>query len=149
MEFSLAIGWLVEHIGIPVGSAYRQPRRKDGGVDIVAWRPFEDGRPGVPILLVQATVQSDVISKARDVDLRMWSGWLGTDIDPLVVLAIPGSVSKGEAWNEISRHCLLLDRTRLVDLAPEVLLTEFSQAEELVDLVRTQTRDWFINSGAK
>lgn len=118
MEFSPAVSWLADRIGIPVGSAYRQPRRKDGGVDIVVWRAFGDGRPGVPIVLVQATVQTDVLSKARDIDRRLWAGWLATDIDPTVALAIPGTVTNTEVWNEISRNSLLLDRIRLANLAP-------------------------------
>ena len=50
-EFDLAIRWLADKIGVEVGRGYRQPRRKDGGVDVVAWRPFGDGRSGFPVLL--------------------------------------------------------------------------------------------------
>lgn len=117
-EFSPAISWLADQIGIPVGTAYRQPRRKDGGVDIVLWRPFEDRRPGVPLMLVQATVQVDVLPKARDVDRRLWAGWLATDMEPEAVLAIPGTIASAEVWNEISRNTLLMDRMRLVSTGP-------------------------------
>ena len=116
-EFPRAVSWLAELIGIPVGTAYRQPRRKDGGVDVVVWRPMPDGRPGVPLMLVQATIQMDVQAKARDVDRRMWSGWLASDAEPIVVLAIPGTLTSLEDWNEVSRNSLLLDRVRLAELA--------------------------------
>lgn len=123
MEFSRAIAWLAERIGIPVGAAYRQPRRKDGGVDIVVWRSFGDNRPGVPLMLVQATVQVDVVSKSRDVNRRLWAGWLATDVDPMVALAIPGTVTNAEHWNEISQNSLLLDRIRLTSLAGDDVST--------------------------
>jgi hypothetical protein len=70
-------------------------------------------------MLVQATVQTDVVAKARDVDRRVWSGWLAMDIEPLVALAIPGNLNRTEDWNEVSINSLLLDRVRLCDLAPE------------------------------
>jgi hypothetical protein len=117
LEFAPAVSWLATQIGVPVGTAYRPPRRKDGGVDIFVWRDFGDGRPGIPLMLVQATVQLDVLSKTRDVDKRLWSGWLSMDTDPLVALAIPGTLNNTELWNEISCNSLLLDRLRLSTLS--------------------------------
>lgn len=117
MEFSPAVTWLANRIGLSVGNSYRPPRRKDGGVDIFVWRNFGDNKPGIPLMLVQATVQLDVLSKTRDVDRRIWSSWLSIDADPLVALAIPGTLSNTEVWNEISCNSLLLDRLRLTKLA--------------------------------
>ena len=121
-EFPQAISWLAEQMQLSLGTAYRQPRRKDGGVDVVVWRSFPDRKAGIPVMLVQVTLQQDFVSKARDIDRRIWSGWLAMDTDPLVALAIPGTVSGTEAWNEVSRNCLLLDRLRLTDLADSVPL---------------------------
>lgn len=45
VEFPEAVRWLAGLMGVPVGSAYRPPVNKDGGVDVVAWRPFPDGSP--------------------------------------------------------------------------------------------------------
>jgi hypothetical protein len=145
-EFSPAIGWLAALIGIPVGSAYRQPRRKDGGVDVVVWRTFADGRPGVPLMLVQATVQADISAKARDVDRRMWSGWLATDVEPLVALAVPGSLNNTEVWNEISRNSLLLDRIRLTSMAPEINGTTADAVGIIIHDTHTVVRE-FIERG--
>lgn len=124
IEFGAAIAWLASKIGIPVGSGYRQPRRKDGGVDVVAWRPFQDGRSGFPVLLVQCTLQSDIIAKARDIDVRLWSSWLAMDFEPLTALAIPQTVPRGVVWDEIALHGMVLERLRLTELLKE--------AEELV-----------------
>lgn len=119
-EFPRAIGWLAEKIGIRTGVGYRQPRRRDGGVDIVTWRSFGDGKPGVPILLVQVTVQTDFIAKSRDIDRRMWASWLAMDMEPLVALAVPHIIPDIEEWNEVAVNSLLLDRLRLAAMLPSV-----------------------------
>lgn len=36
---------------------FRLPTYSDGGVDVVAWQDFRDGRAGFPVLLAQCTVQ--------------------------------------------------------------------------------------------
>lgn len=118
-RFHQAIEWLAEKMGIEAGSGFKDPRRKDGGVDVVAWRPFPDGRSGFPLYLVQCTMQRQLFSKARDIDLRLWSGWLRFDVDPMTVLAVPGTISKGEEWDEIAVRSMILDRIRLTGLLPD------------------------------
>lgn len=115
-EFDLAIVWLAKRMGLPIGSGYRPPRRKDGGVDVVAWRPFPDGKSGFPIVLIQCTLQTDITNKAADVDKRLWSSWLVLDVDPVTALAVPEVVPSGEQWNEITLQSMLLDRIRLTGL---------------------------------
>lgn len=114
-EFHLAIDWLAEKLGLKLGSAFRPPRRKDGGVDVVAWKPFKDRRSGFPIYLVQCTLQKDYVPKSRDIDLRIWAGWLDMDRDPVTILAIPRTISPGEAWNEVTANSIIFERLRLVD----------------------------------
>jgi hypothetical protein len=124
-EFDLAITWLAGKTGLRAGSGYRQPRRKDGGVDVVAWKPFPDGRPGLPVYLIQCTLQSNLLEKSLDIDTRIWSTWLTLDADPTTVLAIPGTIGRIEVWNEIALRCLILDRLRLAGL---IDLTEAEDA---------------------
>jgi hypothetical protein len=123
-EFPDAVRWLASQMGLRVGSSYRSPRRQDGGVDVVGWRPFGDGQPGFPILLVQCTLERDFVHKSGDVDLRVWSGWLAFDTDPLTALAIPYTVSSAEDWKEMATRVIVLDRLRLASLiaadAPEL-----------------------------
>jgi hypothetical protein len=115
-EFPAAIRWLAREMHISPGTAFRPPRRKDGGVDVVAWRPFPDGRSGFPVVLVQCTLQQDVVTKANDIDVRNWSGWLTLDANPSTALAVPGTIPADESWNEIAAKSLVLDRIRLVGL---------------------------------
>lgn len=116
VEFPAAIEWLADQLGIAVGSGYRPPRRRDGGVDVIGWRPFADGRTGFPLLLVQCTLQADLISKATDVDARLWSSWLKLDFEPLTALAVPQTIPQGVLWDQLALRCMVLDRMRLAGL---------------------------------
>ena len=125
-EFPDAIRWLAKQMSVPVGGSYRPPHRKDGGVDVVAWRPFPDGRSGFPVLLVQCTLERDYAHKASDIDLRVWSGWLRLDTDPATALAIPEVVPAGEVWNSLAARTIVLDRMRLAALTPHPATAEGS-----------------------
>ncbi len=123
-DFPDAVRWLADLMSVPVGGAYRPPHRKDGGVDVVAWRPFPDGRSGFPVLLAQCTLERDFAHKAADIDLRVWSGWLALDSDPSTALAVPEVVPAGEEWNTLAARTVVLDRTRLAGLAAQSQDTE-------------------------
>lgn len=112
--FPDAVRWLAGLMSAPVGSAYRPPSVKDGGVDVVAWRPFGDSRSGFPVALVQCTLERDFRHKAADIDLRVWSGWLALDSDPISVLAVPEVVPSSQDWDSLATRVVVLDRLRLV-----------------------------------
>lgn len=131
-EFPEAIRWLSGKMRIELGTAYRPPIRKDGGVDVIAWRPFGDNRSGFPILLVQCTLQKDLVSKARDIDVQNWSGWLALDRPPMTALATPRIVPEStDRWNQLSRQTLVFERIRLSHLYPgEVSAVKFGRLIE-------------------
>lgn len=141
-EFPDAVGWLAEKMRVPVGVAYRSPYAKDGGVDVVAWRPFPDGRSGFPVLLAQCTLEKDYRHKATDVEVRVWSGWLALDVDPATALAIPDVVAAGEDWNALAARTIVLDRVRLASLlaGSELERPRLAQVgswtREQIDLIR-------------
>lgn len=117
-EFPAAVAWLAEKMSIPAGTGYRPPRRKDGGVDVVGWRPFPDKRSGFPIVLVQCTLQSDLVPKAADIEARLWSSLLALDVEPATVLAVPQTLSPGVLWDQLALRCMILERLRLTGLIP-------------------------------
>ena len=115
-EFAAAVAWLAGQLGVEPGTGYRPPRRKDGGVDVVAWRPFPDGRAGFPIVLAQCTLQSDLITKASDVEVRVWASWLVMDVDPVTALVVPQTIPVGVLWDQLTLRCMVLERIRLAGL---------------------------------
>ena len=141
-EFPEAIRWLATKMGADVGSAYRPPYRKDGGVDVVAWRPFLDGRSGFPVVLAQCTLEQDYVHKAADVDLRVWAGWLRLDVDPLTALAVPTVVPHGEAWNALAARTVVLDRPRLIGLLDgQMTPARMSQVQDWTQRAVSELRD--------
>lgn len=115
-EFPLAVPWLAGRLGLQAGVGYRPPRRKDGGVDVVGWRPFPDGRSGFPIVLVQCTLQADILAKSRDVDARLWASWLVMDEEPATALAVPQTIPAGVLWDELALNGAVFERMRLTGL---------------------------------
>jgi hypothetical protein len=136
-EFDQAVAWLALRMGLEPGVGYRPPRRKDGGVDVVAWRQFADKRPGFPIALAQCTIQAETFTKTTDIDLRLWASWLAMDVDPASMLVLPGTIrTAGPEWKQLATVVMVIDRIRLMDLltrgdAPQVDLswTEQTLAE--------------------
>jgi hypothetical protein len=116
-SFDQAIAWLAQRIGLEPGSGYRPPRRKDGGVDVVAWRQFADRRAGFPIALAQCTIQTETFTKTTDIDLRLWASWLAMDVDPMSLLVVPGTIrTAGPDWRQLATVVTVIERLRLMEL---------------------------------
>jgi hypothetical protein len=142
-EFPEAVPWLAEKLGLQAGLGYRPPRRKDGGVDVVGWRPFPDGRSGFPIVLVQCTLQSDILAKSRDVDARLWASWLVMDDEPATALAVPQTIPAGVLWDELALNGAVFERIRLTGLLAGA---SSPGLEEWVDSTLTSLRPLLVGA---
>ncbi len=116
--FEDAIPWLADLMNLPVGEAKTRPEVKDGGVDVVAWRPFRDRRSGFAVLLCQCTVQVQWTGKGKDIIVDKWRAWLSLGKDPVTALAVPFvAASALSQWDDIRRTVHIpLDRLRLCEL---------------------------------
>jgi hypothetical protein len=94
--------------------------RKDHGLDVAAWRPFLDGRAGLPIVLCQCTVaRRKLPAKARDISVGEWSDLLRVRAASFTAaIAVPHVLDRDYVhWDELRRNTdLILDRIRLLDL---------------------------------
>lgn len=132
-RFPDAIRWLADKLGLRSGEGFRDPRRRDGGVDLVTWRSLPDGA-SYDHRLVQCTLGRDLLGKAREIDVRQWRRWIGFIDDPRVVLAVPYEVSSRDvAVREAqSMGSMVLDRAQLVRTAdPEAALVQRSARRSL------------------
>jgi hypothetical protein len=114
--FPEAVVWLGQRLGLSVGHGYRPPERKDGGVDLVAFRKLSGSCQAAPMALVQTTVSSDLRAKGRDINVDTWRTWIDLSPSTLVVLAVPHVAAPGELAEAHTSGVILLDRLRLVQL---------------------------------
>lgn len=117
-----ALVWLTDRLGLEHDKlAPLSEKLKDGGVDVVLWRPFKDGRGGFPILLAQCTVgHREWQKKGRDIQRPLWRRYLGLGWDPPTALVLPFCVHRPDrfqAW-DIANHDVnyIIDRIRLLEL---------------------------------
>jgi hypothetical protein len=110
----------------------------DGGVDVVVWRHFTDGRAGFPIILAQCTIQLVWRPKATDIVLELWGDWIRFVTDPHKALVIPFAVPEGRSWwRDRSRTAgMILDRMRICELLNEL------EDGALATLQASQTDEW-------
>ncbi len=139
-----ALVWLAKEISVefndkaPVKGAGR-----DGGVDIVAWKPFRDDRRGFVVGLGQCTIAHDWEKKAHDIVEKLWRAYLTLAWDPFTALFVPYciEIDQEEAWGVASFSVtMLVDRMRLCQLlgATELsLVTELTAMIEWVEAKRT------------
>jgi hypothetical protein len=140
-DFAEAIDWLRAHLKLAAGQGEvssdaeadgdnsdsgeadddrELPLRtySDGGVDVVAWRHFLDGRSGFPVLLAQCTVQLKWRPKTRDVSLELWRSWIDFPTPPTKLLIIPFAIAESAKWwrdrNRLAG--MILDRLRVCEL---------------------------------
>jgi hypothetical protein len=142
-----ALEWLADQLGLTHDkSAPVNQKLKDGGVDVVIWRPFQDGRLGFPVLLAQCTVgQREWEKKGRDIQKTLWRRYLGLPGSPPTALVLPFCVhhpDRFEAWDAVSHEVtFLVDRIRLLDLLAEVDPTTITEHEKIDSWTTKRVQD--------
>jgi hypothetical protein len=111
-------------------------KTKDDGVDVVAWRPFGDGRPGQVIILVQCAAGADWRSKTREISIALWREHIDWVTDPLKAFAFPFACTDEVLWRRLSKETegLLLDRLRIAAM--------FAAAGASFSMIQTQLKEW-------
>ena len=101
----------------------------DGGVDVVAWKPFGDERPGYVTLLCQCTIEkkwyTEASRKARDINLTDWVTWIRFGLPPLTAIAVPFLLDGTfeERWRDTLRDVhIILDRMRICEFIDPALV---------------------------
>ena len=95
--------------------AYSASTAKDGGADVIAWIPFQDGTPGQAILLVNCAGGKDWKEKKHELDMKFWHKILDWHVPPLQGFSIPFVYQRDEAaWRGFSTHVgIVFDRMRI------------------------------------
>jgi hypothetical protein len=114
-NFHRALEWLSVKTGIPVGSGIAAPSTKDGGLDVVVWKPFADNRTAFVVAFIQCTVQSNWFPKGKDIIDNLWRARIDTAGSALTSLAVPFVIHKNfPKWDDLRRTVnIVFDRLRL------------------------------------
>ena len=117
-NFNDALDWLSERLGLPVGIGKPPPHTKDGGLDVVAWKPFRDKRAAYALLLVQCTVQTDWHPKSKDIMDHVWLSRIDSGRPVVICLAVPFVIPRNyPRWDELRRMTnIVFDRLRLTEV---------------------------------
>lgn len=132
--FADALAWLADELGYEVGPGRITQSDQDAGVDVVAWRPFADGRTGFPVVMAQCTLQHEYETKGSDIVLARWRSLISLRQDPMTALVIPYSLGTGlELWEAANFTVdLVLDRFRICELLATVDLAAWPHRNHLV-----------------
>jgi len=100
-------------------------RYKDRGVDVIAWRPFEEHTTGEHrssqlVILAQCAAGRNWRQKTGQLPHKSWTQYIHWACEPLQGFAVPG-VIPAELWHDISQECegILFDRIRILNLLPD------------------------------
>ena len=137
--FPEGVSWLAKLLRLQTGSGVARPQLKDGGVDVVVWHPFQDGRSGFVVILCQCTVAKNWTPKAKDIVADIWRGWIDFGRDPLTAIAVPFAIPQTfDRWDELRRTVnIILDRMRLVELIQVNTLDDLAAIREWNDKERS------------
>ncbi len=99
-------------------------RYKDRGVDVIAWKPFNESpdgrhRSGQLVMLSQCAAGADWPGKTTQLPYGAWTQYIHWAADPVVSFAVP-RVIPDDRWHDVSREVegIVFDRIRLLNLLP-------------------------------
>lgn len=109
---------------------------KDEGVDVIAWRRFDE-RSGQVIVLVQCGAGAKWQGKTMEISVPVWREYIDFVTDPMTALAFPNVCHSD--WMYLSKQSgILLDRLRIASLVPKNMT--FPLRKELIDWSKRQLR---------
>ena len=115
-RFKDAIEFVCKETFEEIGSdRFTRGRVKDRGVDVIAWIPFADDRPGQVVLLIQCAIGKDWDKKAGDIKIPQWDDMIRWKACPIIAVAFPFVCLDQNKWKMTSHtyRCILFDRLRL------------------------------------
>ena len=112
----------LEHICLSLGEDRGAQRlftrhTQDDGVDVVAWRPFGDGRPGQIAILAQCAAGADWKEKIieSEIPIGLWREHISWVTCPLKAFVFPFVCIDDASWRRFSHASggFILDRLRI------------------------------------
>jgi hypothetical protein len=115
----------------PKGHLNPKATDKDGGVDIIAWRGFEDKRSNQIVILIQCGAGKHYDKKKR-INIEKWKRWVHWAFEPTTGIITPKIIRDSEEWQELSDYYqMIIDRPRLVRLIKKSTSTDSTLKSEI------------------
>jgi hypothetical protein len=108
---------VVDHLGEAIGDVERwtDGDANEAGLDLLCYRPFVDGRVGVPVYLMQCGSGGGWDNKLHTPNLQIWTKIIQFAAEPKKAFAMPYALSDEEFRKKSNLvDGLLLDRYRLL-----------------------------------
>lgn len=108
---------LADLLGEVAGNVTRwsAKKAKEAGLDLLCFRPFADGRSGVPVMLFQCASGADWKSKLHTPEIRVWTKIIDFAAEPKKAFAMPFALEAGQLrYHTNIVNGLLMDRDRLL-----------------------------------
>lgn len=87
---------------------------KDGGVDIIAWKGFEDKRSNKLVMLIQCGAGKHYDQK-KPINIPKWGRWVHWAFPPVTAMTTPKIIRDKDEWQELSDYYkMIIDRPRLL-----------------------------------
>jgi hypothetical protein len=135
-------------MGTPLQSVplWASNKEKDSGIDVIAWREFNDARPGKLVLLGQVASGKNWTKKSVEGDTKRFFSWFSKrpteHFIPAIFIPFPQhhdcvgrrdeafeDVAADEAWLREQEFGLVVDRLRIVGAAAKRLMGGHTGAE--------------------
>jgi hypothetical protein len=145
------------HDSVPIWS---NGREKDSGIDVVAWREFDDKRPGKLVLFGQVASGNDWTQKSVKLDTPRFLSWFSQQPThhyiPAIFIPFPQhhecdgrsdaafeDVASAQAWLREQEFGLVIDRLRIVGAAARQLTSTASPSgSEML----TAVKEWIVSA---
>ncbi len=87
--------------------------RKDRNLDVMAWIPFDDGRPNQIIVMVQCAAGRNWRSKTKELNLEAWKKYIHFLSPPIRSFTLPDIITDDRFEEQSTDAGLILDRSRI------------------------------------
>lgn len=138
VQLTKVVREVADRLGETLGNVKRwsKERGKEAGLDLLSFKRFPDGRPGLPAYLWQCASGKDWDTKLKTPDLRMWGKMVDFTVSPMKGFSMPWAMVEGDfIHNAMLVDGLLLDRHRL-------LAAGFADRGWLSDELKANLNDW-------
>ena len=118
---------------------------RDDKLDVAAWIPFADGRPGKLVVFAQCktgTSWRDAVTELQPLSFMHKWMYPGMKVCPARAFVVAESVEEGQSWNHLCHDAgILFDRCRLVDFCDNLPLELYNRLQQWTDAAFRRVRE--------